>query len=268
LTLGPLVDFANHPASKTSPLLQPPTHTGNPEKPKGKGVNNSEVFAFRSPVHTVPAGEELYLKYGDHSNATLFTEYGFVDNRDVNDGEVDVSDVLHGLMDGLGEEGQQFKRFLEDHGCSECVCALALSKGVLNRFFGSNMRLYGAPKPAYPSWGLLVALRIICSININRLSTIPPEDDSTSRWLQVLSGLYSEECERHARNKLAWICRTVIARAQERNAVLGRDLDRQCRSSGSVPWFRWSLGCIQKLWEEEEAVARAVLRNVENGIEF
>ena len=115
LTLGPLIDLANHPLSDDASLLQPPKESGK--------LRKNSVYTFRSPLHTVAAGTELFLKYGDHSNATLFTEYGFVDKRNASDGEVDVSDILHEVMNELGER-QQLKQFLDDNCCSEWVHSL------------------------------------------------------------------------------------------------------------------------------------------------
>ena len=129
------------------------------------------------------------------------------------------------------------------------------------------MRLYGSPEPAYPSWSLLVVLRILGDTMLSKTSTSPLEDDADLRRLEILSGHYSPACEEFAREQLAVMCRTVIKRAQEMIAVIERERDRQTQLT-SAPWFRWSLDCIQTLWREEEVVALTVLRNVENGVEF
>ena len=121
LTLSPLVDFANHPSSAGSLLLQPPAPSRVFAKSTYSINAERDKFVFQSPREFTPVGEEVYLKYGDHSNVTLFTEYGFVDNREHSDGEVDVSDLAHELIRGMGEDGERVKHFIEDQGCSECV---------------------------------------------------------------------------------------------------------------------------------------------------
>ena len=73
---------------------------------------------FASPSdRSLNAGEELFLRYGGHSNRTLFGEYGFVDKHaDPCTIEIDVRDLVNDLIDRLGEAGKECREILERHG--------------------------------------------------------------------------------------------------------------------------------------------------------
>lgn len=72
-------------------------------------------FILLSPVNeSVEPDRELYLTYGAHSNRTLFTEYGFVEDR--SEGEVDIQD----LMEPLFSDQPQLKTILEEEGYWGC----------------------------------------------------------------------------------------------------------------------------------------------------
>ena len=58
-------------------------------------------------------GDEVYLRYGPHSNITLFTEYGFVDRDSKNGGQADVQDILETLFRHKGTTGEIMKATLE-----------------------------------------------------------------------------------------------------------------------------------------------------------
>ena len=121
LTLSPLVDFANHPPSGGLPVLQPPVSTKEVTPKKKSGDKKRNKFTFRSPEEMTPSGEEVYLKYGDHSNVKLFTEYGFVDSRGSHEGEVDLTDVVNELIRGSGEEWEHLAELVDEQGFSKCV---------------------------------------------------------------------------------------------------------------------------------------------------
>lgn len=115
LTLAPIVDFANHASSPNLPSLQPLV-LENTNAKKRRVFREIDKFTFCSPLLPVKAKDELFLKYGDHCNKTLFTEYGFVDPGSVGDGEVDVADVVNELIRGANDSRGNLKRFLEDYG--------------------------------------------------------------------------------------------------------------------------------------------------------
>lgn len=58
-------------------------------------------------------GDEVYLRYGSHSNITLFTEYGFVEKDAFGGGQLDVSDIIESLFHEKGPLGEWMKATLE-----------------------------------------------------------------------------------------------------------------------------------------------------------
>jgi len=72
----PILDFANH--------------TNNPEPCKAElydqafpRASGDDLVLLSPKDKSIYPGEEVFLKYGAHSNRTLFTEYGFVGNTDL-----------------------------------------------------------------------------------------------------------------------------------------------------------------------------------------
>lgn len=99
ITLCPLADLANHSS------LEQQTTTKTP------------VPTFYSPsTSALRKDNEIYLKYGSHSNSTLFTEYGFVEKGFPNGGQVDVEDVIKARFEALGDLGIWMRSLLEDTG--------------------------------------------------------------------------------------------------------------------------------------------------------
>jgi hypothetical protein len=86
--------------------------------------NAAEDMVLMSPSQkTVLAGEELYLRYGYHSNQFLFVEYGFsnaVSEQGVLCGDeqsdVDVTPVVEDLFKSRGEFGEWMKERLLEEG--------------------------------------------------------------------------------------------------------------------------------------------------------
>ena len=71
---------------------------------------------------------EIFLRYGGHSNQTLFAEYGFVNivsNEDMKSGtypaEVDVQSIVVELFEGQGSVGTWLQTILEKEGYWGCV---------------------------------------------------------------------------------------------------------------------------------------------------
>lgn len=94
LTMFPIVDFANH--STTLPRVTWKRPSKDARTSRGGNTFKAHDYAFLPPERTLEEGEEVYLKYGDHSNRTMFCEYGFVDESA--DQEVDVSDLVDDLI--------------------------------------------------------------------------------------------------------------------------------------------------------------------------
>ena len=75
-------------------------------------ANDFTLFAPHDAV--TQKGNELYLTYGQHSNRTLFVEYGFVDKS--TPGEVDVQDVFERLLEHKGKAAPLMKKLLQEEG--------------------------------------------------------------------------------------------------------------------------------------------------------
>lgn len=96
VTLCPLTDLANHSS------LEQQTTTKTP------------IPTFYSPATSaLQKDAEIYLKYGSHSNVTLFTEYGFVEKGSPNGGQVDVEDIIEARFQALGDLGNWMRSLLE-----------------------------------------------------------------------------------------------------------------------------------------------------------
>ena len=123
-TLCPILDFANHYWRHSH--IHP--------------VSDSEVWGFRSRargafqflatdhVVEVEVDGEICLRYGGHSNQSLFAEYGFVNivsNEDMESGEypaeVDVQLIVVGFFKERGSVGTWMQTILENEGYWGCV---------------------------------------------------------------------------------------------------------------------------------------------------
>jgi len=119
MTLCPILDFANHTAE--APYTKPETTRGElwdtgPSSKRPFGDN----FILLSPDMRTSNGEELFLRYGVHSNATLFSEYGFIDQsipvKASRTGETEVIKVVEKLFEKRGNVGVWMKQVLIDEG--------------------------------------------------------------------------------------------------------------------------------------------------------
>lgn len=93
ITLCPILDMANHSSHLPHMSPRPPT-------------TPLRSMTFISPAEVpLKADEQVYLKYGSHSNRILFSEYGFLlpitaeaMRRGEMDGELDIFDFLQALF--------------------------------------------------------------------------------------------------------------------------------------------------------------------------
>ena len=70
-------------------------------------------MAFSSAI-TLRPGDEVYLRYGAHSNAVLFSEYGFVipfnrDNMHIVDGEILIDSDVEELLQSSKNSEQKIQ---------------------------------------------------------------------------------------------------------------------------------------------------------------
>ncbi len=76
MTMCPILDFANHTNHLPYAFPQPSSAEVLDQAPT---KYTGDDFILLSPKDKILyPGEEIFLKYGAHSNRTLFTEYGFV----------------------------------------------------------------------------------------------------------------------------------------------------------------------------------------------
>lgn len=106
LTLGPIIDLANYTAD---PELS--CKFGRIERP----ATSASLSFLSTPNQALKKDDEVFLKYGYHSNSVLFSEYGFVmqpEERGV-EGEVCVDDILEPMFE---KPGEWMKEALKNHG--------------------------------------------------------------------------------------------------------------------------------------------------------
>ena len=92
-----------------------------------------------------------------------------------------------------------------------------------------NLRLYGTPSPAYPSWSVLVTLRMISDATADTMEGSCPswDEDTASRWLKITSGEHDDGHEKTTRMLLANMCEGVISRGKEQIGVLWKELGEE-----------------------------------------
>jgi hypothetical protein len=121
LTLCPILDFANH--TYTEKFACPKATQAEAFNTKPSKRKFGENFVLLPPsTSTVASGEELFLRYGMHTNSTLFTEYGFVNVVDWDDlpesfpAEAEIDSYLEALFEQRGELGSFMKNILLEEG--------------------------------------------------------------------------------------------------------------------------------------------------------
>ncbi|KAF9653109.1 SET domain-containing protein [Thelephora ganbajun] len=253
VTLCPILDFANHNWHRSH--IQP--------------VSDSEIWNTRSKVKDafqflttehiteVEVDGEVYLRYGAHSNQSLFVEYGFVNvvsNEDMESGtypaEVDVQPIVVGLFNGRGNIGTWMQTILENEG------------------YWGDWTLSTSPNPAAPSFRLITALRLFAiGSEMTCVPTVDEEDVVCKPWRDTLLGITdttSPDNEAKWRTTLATICNLVV---EEGTTGLQRTLSSRFDEQNHS-WSSWIRNNIAFLWSEQIVVAGAVLQSLEDGIEF
>ena len=124
ITLCPILDFANHywRHSHVQPVSDPDIW--------GVRSKVTGAFQFLAAEHAkeVEVNGEVCLRYGGHSNQSLFVEYGFVNavsDVDMRSGEypaeVDVQHIVVDLIKGRGIIGTWMQAILKGEGYWGCV---------------------------------------------------------------------------------------------------------------------------------------------------
>ncbi|KAI0082678.1 SET domain-containing protein [Panus rudis PR-1116 ss-1] len=252
MTLCPILDFANHAPTNTQikPVLPSDSSWSAPgSKKSSHRLGGDYTFVANENVEK---DQELFLRYGSHSNRRLFVEYGFVNrwsgdairNGEV-DGECDVQDLVEKLFEEAGATGIWAKEVLQNEG------------------YWGDWTMHGSPQPAHPSYRLIAALRLLCHAKAsNNMETC------LQRWCDTVSGIQetiSEENERHWRQVLSEICLTIASRVRAGLRRLEESVEGEGRST---EWGEWMVGNIRYLWLEELEVCECVAESVQRGEEF
>ncbi|KZP12004.1 SET domain-containing protein [Athelia psychrophila] len=255
LTMCPILDFANHTSTSRHMSPVPIDFRSLSTLPRGSPKKGQLVFV--SPREAIEEGEEIFLCYGAHANRTLFVEYGFVndipigaEHSDEYNGEVDVQDIVERLFTEAGPQGMWLKGVLED-----------------NAYWG-DWTLHASPRPAYPSFRLIAALRLY-HLTLSVEST--PESTRVGQfiepWQDTLLGrkhTISDENEAAWRATLYDICQEVGERAK---CALER-LESGLEGGNASSWSLWMKKNICALWTEEQIVAAAVAASVAGGEQY
>ncbi|KAF8902104.1 hypothetical protein CPB84DRAFT_1707912 [Gymnopilus junonius] len=252
MTLCPILDLANH--TPTPPYTMPQATRAElwgigPSSRRKYG----EDFVLLSPsTSSTRCNEEMFLRYGAHSNATLFAEYGFVNQpnseQDHNDYELDLGKVIEDLFSERGDIGYWMREVLIEEG------------------YWGDWTLHFSPVPAHPSYRLITALRLYHLLPVSA-DDIPPGSDSTLQvWRDTMfgkRGTISEENEGLWKGTLSKICKDIIERGKG-----GLKMTVNIQEQGSPTWLQPAKACIETLWREEIDVAIAVARSLEDNEEF
>ncbi|KAG6890711.1 hypothetical protein C0995_005084 [Termitomyces sp. Mi166 len=251
----PIIDFANHTNHSNHMSPQEPIAARAKAPPSSKSVGLN--FVLRSPSNpATKQDDELFLKYGAHSNQKLFVEYGFVSEISAElllcgdaIGEIAIQSELVDLFESRGELGAWMKDVLQNEG------------------YWGDWTLHCQPLPAHPSFRLITALRLYHLFPVKD-TTIPPNSASALEiWMATIMGTsekISKENEKAWRNSLLQICKKRTNDAK--SALLS--LEAKTYSSGSAQWTPWAKQNIMTLWEEELLVSSYVTDSILNGEEF
>lgn len=252
MTLCPILDFANH-TTQSTPLSTPKNVTN-----VAPGKKGTEDLTFLSPGDNwALPGQELFLKYGSHSNCTLFVEYGFLTRateRELLEGtaqaDVDVGQAIEWLIEGKGNLGLWMKDWLEAEG------------------YWGNWSIHTSPAPAHPSYRLITTLRLYHVLSeLGADSDLPENSDEVlDEWRKATLGereIISEQNEALWKATLLSICNAII-----REAEAGVVQVKRRASECTVDWGKWMYENIEMLWKEELHTAKAVVRCIEEDVQF
>ncbi|KAG5715238.1 Ribosomal N-lysine methyltransferase set11 [Termitomyces sp. T112] len=252
VTMCPVIDFANHTNHSNHMSPQEPIAGRTKAPSKSYGLN----FQFISPSSTVTKqDDELFLKYGAHSNQILFVEYGFVSEisaelllRGDAIGQIALQSELLDLFESRGKLGAWMKDILRTEG------------------YWGDWTLHCQPPPAHPSFRLITALRLYHHFPIKEMTVPPNAASALESWMATIMGTsekISEENEEAWRNSLLRICRK---RASDAKSALS-SLKRKMYPSNPT-WISLAKQNIMTLWEEELLVSTQVSDSILQHEEF
>jgi len=257
MTLCPILDFANH--SARPPYMIPRATQALWNTAPSPKRRFGENFVLLSPsMTTTPHNKELFLKYGAHSNSTLFTEYGFVADYNV---EGPVPEASHGEVELDGEIEALFnKRGLLGSWMREIL--------IIEGYWG-NWTIHSDPTPAHPSYRLITTLRLYHVFSLLSDAIPPNAEEKLEDWRNTTLGkqdIISEDNETLWRTTLIAICKGIIQDAQIGITVLGKI--NTGVMSALPKWVGLAKGSIEMLWKEENDVCRVVMESLERHEQF
>ncbi|KAF8741349.1 Oxidoreductase family, C-terminal alpha/beta domain, partial [Rhizoctonia solani] len=208
VTMCPILDFANHTPIDSLSITQD-------EFALGDGM----AFSTLGPMKN---GDQVYLRYGGHSNAFLFSEYGFVlplglQGAHITDGEIVIDPDLEEQFEGA--KNSQLKQEL-----------------LRDRNYWGDWTFHVQGGEARPSYRVITALRLL-HVSIN------PENDSNHElqlWEDSIMGLVdnvSEENELKVRQSVIDLCKTVVERSKTKISFI-RSQVTDSEASDPVEWLR------------------------------
>ncbi|KAF8163286.1 hypothetical protein B0H34DRAFT_694841 [Crassisporium funariophilum] len=253
MTLCPILDFANHTANPPYTFPQPsPGEIWN----SGPSIKKKlgDPFILLSPsTSSISIDQELFLRYGTHSNSTLFAEYGFVNMSpsDGTEGEVEMDALVEALFDQKGATGLWMKEVLVQEG------------------YWGDWTMHSTPAQAFPSYRLITALRIFHLVA--NTDTVPEDSESLLEiWRDTTlgkRGIISEENERLWRATSMRLCGSLIEEA-EKGITTIRDNDIYIGLEDTNAWLGSVRLFIEILHREGIEVAKAVEGSLREGLDF
>lgn len=288
VTLCPILDFANHIPFNTElvPILPSgnPTHFRTPtislsgSRPIPKGKIGGDYAFTSSGYLELEEDQEIHLCYGAHPNRKLFVEYGFVnlfpqgsivDGMDTanRNGEVEVDDLVSALFEERGSVGEWMREVLEEEGYWGYCPSHVFPDCFANHLWCiSDWTLHSSPWPAYPSFRLTTALKLLHLFG-PELQEVPTHPEKLlSPWKDVINGItytISPENEEKWRDTLRRLCELITQRAHQ-----GIEEIVKHHTSGRPEWFSFAKQNIRCLWQEELEVSQAVLKTLRSGEVF
>ncbi|KAG8743162.1 hypothetical protein FRC12_015113 [Ceratobasidium sp. 428] len=236
ITMCPLLDFANHTPLQSMSITQ-------------DGFALCDGMAFSSSTHLQP-GEEVYLRYGGHSNALLFAEYGFVFPTNTGDARAEIS------IDSDVEE------LLKSCGDYEAKAQL-----LKDRNYWGDWTLHVEDGIGRPSFRLLPALRLL---HVPSLAPVP--NRSLELWENTLLGLVdvvSTENESQVRSSMKTLCKRIIDRSALKISLVQFQISVNGHGAGDRDKdYLQVLRMAKILWEEEGQVAELVENSIVGGVQF
>lgn len=125
-----------------------------------------------------------------------------------------------------------------------------------------------SPAPAHPSYRLITTLRLYHVLSeLSADSDLPGNSDEVlDEWRKTTLGereMISERNEALWKATLLSICNTIIREAEAGVAQVKRRA-----SECTIDWEKWVYENIEMLWQEELYTAKAVVRSIEEGVQF